>query len=515
MIEFLHDSLHNCCQGVVMRYFVMSLLLLACGAANAQPLPDPFVVVEADSQARFTQARVTMRDSVTADIFYAESRGTVSAPDNHLKHAVVSLATEQVIAGPEELPATTDRDLTFGDVASRGVDGWVALTYEATHWYHGATGHNRTLLTWGSDAMMDSAVLDTGYMPFVSPQSGDHTNSSFSLCPRAGGGWLASWINEGAWSNGQWSEPSCTARVVTFDADLTEIADQFFAGGQVSPWGPEWVRTVSWSADSVLALLSWSNDLFLNWVPRTGEVPLAYPTGCSFSPLDLRRTHSRRLLAWGGLLRPGLFLFELNLSGQCSLLDSTAFTDYVTSSCWHADYGFALLDNHPHVIMLARVDTLGHAVQPPGSFYESDPGSLIAHSAAAITPNGRVVVLWGERQVSNTACTTLKMAWVDWATYLGVDDRNFIPHPSSFILSCFPNPFNARTEIRFSLPQAGKVSLDVFDITGRKITSLLDQSLSSGEHTVPFDGSAWPSGIYFLRLATPNRQAATKLILLK
>jgi len=92
---------------------------------------------------------------------------------------------------------------------------------------------------------------------------------------------------------------------------------------------------------------------------------------------------------------------------------------------------------------------------------------------------------------------------------------SFIPHPSSFSLSAFPNPFNARTEIRFNLPQAGEVSLDVFDLNGRKVAILLEQRLSSGEHTVPFDGSAWPSGIYFLRLTAPNRQAATKLVLLK
>ncbi|MCX6601657.1 MAG: hypothetical protein NT025_08855 [bacterium] len=175
-----------------MRYFAMSLLLLTCASVYSQPLPDPFVVMEADSQASFSGARVTMRDSVTADIFYVESRGTVSAPDNRIRHAVISLAAEQVIAGPEELPSTSDRDLSIGDVASRGADGWVALIYEATPLYHGATGYNRTRLIWGSDAITDSALLDTGHMPHVTPQNGDHTNSVFSLCPRASGGWRAS-----------------------------------------------------------------------------------------------------------------------------------------------------------------------------------------------------------------------------------------------------------------------------------------------------------------------------------
>jgi len=493
-----------------MRYFVMSLLLLTCATASAQPLPDPFVVMEADSQARFTGPRVTMRDSVTADIFYVESRGTVSAPDNHIRHAVVSLAAEQLIAGPEELPSTNDKDLIIGDVASRRTDGWVALIYEETHWYQGADGRNRTRLLWGRDALTDSALLDTGYMPFVSPQSGDHTNSSFSLCPRAGGGWLASWINEGAWSNGQWSEPYCTARVMTFDQNLTPLADQFF-GRETALFGPAWVRTVSWSADSVLALLGESFVPYLNWVPRMGQIPEAFPLGCDFNALDFRRTHGRRLL----VCDDGSRILELHPSGTCDSLGQTGLEGNPSFIGWHPDYGYAFLENYFHVIMLARVDTSGHAVQPPGVFYETGSGSFIAHSAAAITPNGRVVVLCGERHASDTACTILKMAWVDWTTYLGAHDRNFIPHPSSFSLSCFPNPFNARTEIRFMLPDAARVELALFDILGRQVTTLANGVFPAGEHSVPFDGSNWGSGIYFARLAASHRQIALKLMLIR
>jgi hypothetical protein len=96
-----------------------------------------------------------------------------------------------------------------------------------------------------------------------------------------------------------------------------------------------------------------------------------------------------------------------------------------------------------------------------------------------------------------------------------VSDSSFILHPSTFILSCAPNPFNARTLIRFSVPQAGKVTLDLFDIGGRNVATILNTSLSSGEHAVPFDGAEQPSGIYFLRLSAANHQTATKLVLLK
>ncbi|MCX6601658.1 MAG: T9SS type A sorting domain-containing protein [bacterium] len=182
---------------------------------------------------------------------------------------------------------------------------------------------------------------------------------------------------------------------------------------------------------------------------------------------------------------------------------------------WHPDYGYAFLGNHPHVVMLARVDTLGHTVQPPGCFYDGGSNRFITFSAAAIAPNGRVVVLWGERQAPDTACTTLKMAWVDWTTYLGAHDRDFILHPSSFILSAFPNPFNAQTEIRFALPQAARAELALFDILGRRVATLADGAFTAGEHSVPFDGSNLGSGIYFARLSASHRQTALKLMLIR
>jgi hypothetical protein len=107
------------------------------------------------------------------------------------------------------------------------------------------------------------------------------------------------------------------------------------------------------------------------------------------------------------------------------------------------------------------------------------------------------------------------MAWVDWTTYLGAHDRDFIPHPSSLALSCFPNPFNAQTEIRFALPQAARVELALFDILGRRVATLANEVLATGEHSVPFDGSNLGSGIYFAHLSASHRQTALKLMLIR
>ncbi|MBU0691657.1 T9SS type A sorting domain-containing protein [bacterium] len=93
--------------------------------------------------------------------------------------------------------------------------------------------------------------------------------------------------------------------------------------------------------------------------------------------------------------------------------------------------------------------------------------------------------------------------------------EDFVLHPSSFSLSAYPNPFNPTTTIRFNLPDAGKVSLDVFNIQGRQVESLLNQPMTAGEYSVTFDGSALPSGVYFANLTTTGQTAAHKLLLLK
>jgi len=79
----------------------------------------------------------------------------------------------------------------------------------------------------------------------------------------------------------------------------------------------------------------------------------------------------------------------------------------------------------------------------------------------------------------------------------------------------YPNPFNPVTEIGFDLPRTMPVSLSVFDILGRQVTSLASGVLTSGHHVVGFDGSALPSGVYVYRLSTPGAVHNRKMLLLK
>jgi len=108
---------------------------------------------------------------------------------------------------------------------------------------------------------------------------------------------------------------------------------------------------------------------------------------------------------------------------------------------------------------------------------------------------------------------------------------NFIGHPSAVedqplpelieIFAAYPNPFNARTIIEFSLLTSSQVELDIYDIIGRKISSLLDADLNPGRHAISFDASSLPSGLYFARLEATDIQSGVaysksiKLSLLK
>lgn len=78
-----------------------------------------------------------------------------------------------------------------------------------------------------------------------------------------------------------------------------------------------------------------------------------------------------------------------------------------------------------------------------------------------------------------------------------------------------PNPFNPSTSIRFDLPEAGTVSLIIYDVMGREITQLVDGFKSAGSYEVTFDGADLSSGVYFAVLETGGKTYTQKLLLLK
>lgn len=84
----------------------------------------------------------------------------------------------------------------------------------------------------------------------------------------------------------------------------------------------------------------------------------------------------------------------------------------------------------------------------------------------------------------------------------------------------FPNPFNPSTIIEYDINQDGQVKIDVFNIQGEKVNTLVNEHQAAGNHTISWDGvnqngERLPSGIYFYRLNNVEQNEIKKMILLK
>jgi hypothetical protein len=79
----------------------------------------------------------------------------------------------------------------------------------------------------------------------------------------------------------------------------------------------------------------------------------------------------------------------------------------------------------------------------------------------------------------------------------------------------YPNPFNPTTTISFSLPFKSFVSLKIFDLIGREVTTIVSEEMSAGNYTKQWNAAALASGVYFYRLQAATYTETKKLVLLR
>lgn len=79
----------------------------------------------------------------------------------------------------------------------------------------------------------------------------------------------------------------------------------------------------------------------------------------------------------------------------------------------------------------------------------------------------------------------------------------------------YPNPFNPATNITFTIPVTSHVTLEIFDVAGRRVATLVDQSHSPGTHTVTWDATSVASGVYLYRLQAGDFRQTRSMMLMK
>ena len=89
--------------------------------------------------------------------------------------------------------------------------------------------------------------------------------------------------------------------------------------------------------------------------------------------------------------------------------------------------------------------------------------------------------------------------------------------PSQFVLEQnYPNPFNSTTKIRYGIPNAANVVLDVYNLLGEKVAKLVDvQHQKPGYHEILFDAEGLSSGVYFYAISAGQTRVTRKGILLR
>jgi len=96
-----------------------------------------------------------------------------------------------------------------------------------------------------------------------------------------------------------------------------------------------------------------------------------------------------------------------------------------------------------------------------------------------------------------------------------IGEKEFISIPQEYDIGNAPNPFNPSTTIYYSLPKTEHVKIEVYDINGKRIKTLLSKVQTAGKHKINFDGYNLASGLYFYLLQTPTRSLTRKMVLLK
>ena len=190
-------------------------------------------------------------------------------------------------------------------------------------------------------------------------------------------------------------------------------------------------------------------------------------------------------------------------------------TDSAVNGGYDADYvysGFQLANSEDEIKLIDAEGRIVDVIEYNSSFPYSSGASMYLKN---ITYDNAVDTSWAMSEVEYGSgdLGTPGRAWDDTLSTASNFDFGI---PQTFVLyPSFPNPFNPITTIKFSVETFHAMSLRIFDITGRVVTTLINGEIPVGNHEITWNASRQPSGVYIVQLSNSKSIQTQKLILLK
>ncbi len=198
--------------------------------------------------------------------------------------------------------------------------------------------------------------------------------------------------------------------------------------------------------------------------------------------------------------------------------NNTDVQNYIQPLC--EEYGVPIVfGGHNHYYARAVVNNIQHITTGGGGapLYQPDTSypyivtATMANHFCAVEINKSTLKL---RVITPAGVIIDSFSVVHSATGFKIENTSGLPQ--SYILNnAYPNPFNPTTTISWQSPVGSWQTLKVFDSLGKVVATLVNEYKPAGKYEVEFDGSKFPSGIYFYKLSTESFSKTMKMILMK
>ncbi|GAB4368258.1 MAG: hypothetical protein Kow0042_09320 [Calditrichia bacterium] len=126
------------------------------------------------------------------------------------------------------------------------------------------------------------------------------------------------------------------------------------------------------------------------------------------------------------------------------------------------------------------------------------------------------LTVWEFRYTSSTAPEFIILVDAISGNVVGLESVEGNPLPEEYSLyQNYPNPFNPVTTIRYELPVSAHVKLQIFDLLGREVATLVDDNQPAGSYEIRWDAREYPSGLYFYHLVSGQFRETKKMLLIR